>query len=101
MANKQQSCTPWKSASTAVGAVEDDGDILAPLKTVREKYLAKAAELDEKAFGDKTLLILRTAAHYRTMADCVNRVIGLVAEEDLAEQRGFLSDEGENDTAKA
>ena len=108
--------------------LEDDGDILAPLKKVRDKYTNRAAELDEKMPGSgasdaadiaKRSAMLKTAAFYRRMADCVQRIIGVVdvstlveatapidqtelilsdvaaQEEALAEQRGFLSDEGE------
>ncbi len=85
---KDASCTAWKSiAPTAVITEEDNGDILQPLKRVRAKYLAKAAELTEKAPGSgasdehdklKRRVMLSAAASYTRMAACVERLTGLL-----------------------
>jgi hypothetical protein len=85
---KDASCTAWKSiAPTAVITEEDNGDILQPLKRVCAKYLAKAAELTEKAPGSgasdehdklKRRVMLSAAASYTRMAACVERLTGLL-----------------------
>jgi hypothetical protein len=72
------SCSAWKSVATTVTAEEDAGDILKPLKRVRDKYIAKVAELEEKAYGDNRAKILELAASYQRMADSVGRIIGVI-----------------------
>ena len=65
--------------------LEDDGDILAHLKKVRDKYTHRAEELDGKAYGDNKEAIQRLAAYYRKMADAVQRVTGIVDVSTLVE----------------
>jgi len=91
VANKQAapSCTAWRSiAPVSVVELEDNGDILAPLKRVRDKYVAKADELKEKAFGENRAAILEAAATYIEMAELVGRLIyaidGATYEEPVA-----------------
>ena len=76
----------WKSVAPTAVSVSDDGDILQPLKRVRDKYIAKAAELKEKAFGDNRAKILEAAANYESMADSVGRLIGLIDVVTLVEE---------------
>ena len=78
MASNKPQQSAWKTAAPSTVTVADEGDILRPLKRVRDKYIAKAAELDAKAYGEHRELIKQTAAHYRTMADAVGRLIGLI-----------------------
>ena len=54
---------------------DDDGDILTLLRRLRDKYLAKAAETDEKAFGPKREQIKEAAERYRDAADAVGILI--------------------------
>jgi hypothetical protein len=76
------SLSAWKSvAPVAVDAAEDTGDIFQPLKRLRDKYLAKAAELKEKAFGDNRQMILEASERYSRCAASVDRLITVSAEE--------------------
>ncbi len=79
-------CSAWKSVAPTAVSVSDDGDILQPLKRVRDKYIAKAAELDAKAYGEHRELIKQTAANYESMADSVGRLIGLIDVSALVEE---------------
>jgi hypothetical protein len=72
------SCSAWKSVAPTAVSVSDDGDILQPLKRVRDKYIAKADELKEKAYGVNRVKILEAAESYTRMADSVGRLIGLI-----------------------
>lgn len=91
--NKPQKQT-LRAVELEQALVTDDGDILQPLKSVRDQYTRKAAELDEKAYGDNRTAIQRTAAHYRAMADRLQNIIGddyaLVADSEL----GRAEDDG-------
>jgi hypothetical protein len=70
------SCSAWRSvAPVAIDAVEDAGDILQPLKRTRDRYIAKAEELKEKAFGDNRQIILEASERYSRWADSVERLI--------------------------
>ncbi len=86
MASNKPQQSAWKTAAPSTVTVADEGDILRPLKRVRDKYIAKAAELDAKAYGEHRELIKQTAAHYRTMADAVGRLIGLIDVVTLVEE---------------
>ena len=64
---------------------DEDGDILLPLKRVRDQYTKHAEELDAKMPGPgasderdkiKRAKMLETAAEYRKSADAVQRIIG-------------------------
>jgi hypothetical protein len=64
---------------------DDDGDILLPLKRVRDQYTKRAEALDEKMPGTgasdpddvaKRSSMLKNAAFYRKAADAVQTVIG-------------------------
>ena len=84
MAPKKQTSggtTAWREVSPAAVIAEDEGDILQPLKRVRDKYNRKAEELKEKAFGDKRELILTAAESYSRMADSVERLITVMSDE--------------------
>jgi len=60
--------------------VDNDGDILLPLRRVRDQYLKKAAELKEKAFGDKREGILFASGRYTGYAHILS---DMIAEEEL------------------
>ena len=77
--------TQWKSVASTAVITEDNGDILLPLKRVRDKYTAKAAELKEKAFGDFREQILAAAESYTRSADRVQSVIGVMFLTDFVE----------------
>ncbi len=79
-------CSAWKSVAPTAVSVSDDGDILQPLKRVRDKYIAKAAELKEKAYGENRVKILAAAESYTRMADSVGRLIGLIDVSTLVEE---------------
>jgi len=73
---------------------EDDGDILLPLKRVRNLYTKRAAELDDNMPGigasdpddiAKRASMLKNADFYRKAADAVQTVIGVVHCQDLVE----------------
>ena len=83
MASNKPQQSAWKTAAPSTVTVADEGDILRPLKRVRDKYIAKAAELDAKAYGEHRELIKQTAAHYRTT---VGRLIGLIDVVTLVEE---------------
>lgn len=68
---------------------DGDGDILLVLRNVRDEYNCKAAELDEKAYGDNRAKIQAAAAAYRQAADNVQRLI-----DPTAEQRAEVYDLG-------
>ena len=64
---------------------DEDGDILLPLKRVRDQYTKHAEELDAKMPGPgasdeqdkiKRAKMLETAAEYRKCADAVQFIIG-------------------------
>ncbi len=80
------SCSAWKSVAPTAVSVSDDGDILQPLKRVRDKYIAKADELKEKAYGVNRVKILEAAANYESTADSVGRLIGLIGVSTLVEE---------------
>jgi hypothetical protein len=74
--------------------LEDDGDILAPLKKIRNQYVKRANELDEKMPGlgasdvadiAKRAAMLKVAAWYRKAADAVQFTIGVMRCEDFVE----------------
>jgi len=73
---------------------DDDGDILLPLKRVRDQYTLRAQALSEKMPGSgasddvdkiKRAKMLEAAAFYRKAADAVQTVIGAVRCQDLME----------------
>ncbi len=66
---------------------EDAGDILFPLKRVRDLYTKRATELDDKMPGigasdpddiAKRSSMLKNAAFYRKAADAVQFIIGVI-----------------------
>ena len=75
MAVKKQ--TEWNAAERET-VVIDSGDVLLPLKRIRDQYTKRAEELDSKAFGDNRVKILAQAAEYRRCAAAVQRGIGVV-----------------------
>jgi hypothetical protein len=73
---------------------DDDGDILLPLKRVRDLYTKRATDLDDKMPGSgasdpdditKRASMLKNAAFYRKAADAVQFIIGASHCQDLAE----------------
>ena len=58
-------------------ATVNDGDILAPLKRVRDQYLKRAERTQERAYGDKKAVLTEVAAGYRQSAEAVDRLIVL------------------------
>ena len=73
---------------------DDDGDILLPLKRVRDQYTKRVSELDDKMPGigasdpddvAKRSSMLKNAAFYRKAADAVQFAIGVIRCQDLAE----------------
>lgn len=79
------SSKPQKQTLRAVeheqALVTDDGDILQPLKRVRDEYLRRASDVEGKAYGgDNREAIQRTAAHYRAMAERIQNIIGTTTE---------------------
>lgn len=98
--------TPWKSVASTEVITEDNGDILMPLKRVRDQYATKADELKEKAFGDNRELILLASENYTRMADCVQRIIGVMSLNDFVDgtapvdqSETILSDSPDGDAA--
>ncbi len=95
MADKQ-ALTAWKTTAPTIEAATDDGDVLLPLKNARNKYVAKAAELREKAFGDNRAAILEAADNYTAMAEAVGRLIGVIS---AAPEESAPVDQTENITS--
>jgi|SRR5271166_4675265 len=84
MANKQ--LTSWKAVAQETAVIEDDGDILLPLKRLHDQYVHRAEELDHKAYGDNRAKIQAAAQRYRNAADSVQRLIGVVSTTDFVEE---------------
>jgi hypothetical protein len=94
MANNKQTLGGWKAAAKEAAVLEDDGDILMPLKRVRDQYIRRAVEIEEKAPGKgasdeedkaKRARMLEVAAGYRVAADAVQLCIGVIRCQDLVE----------------
>jgi len=73
---------------------DDDGDILLPLKRVRDLYMKRAAELDEKMPGigasdpddvAKRASVLKNADFYHNAANAVQFAIGVMRCQDFTE----------------
>jgi len=108
MAGKQ--LTAWKAVAQETAVIEDDGDILLPLKRLRDQYTRKAEEIDDKMPGKgasdekdkaKRQSMLRLAAFYRSVADSLQRLIGVASVTDFIEAPApvdqteeILSDDG-------
>ena len=86
MASNKPQQSAWKTAAPSTVTVADEGDILQPLKRVRDKYIAKAEELKGKAYGENRVKILAAAESYTRMADSVGRLIGLIDVSTLVEE---------------
>ena len=91
----------WRTVVEAsVDAIEDTGDILAPLKSLRAAYIRKADELAEKACGDNSVAIYKEAASYTKAAEAVGALIGSLHVAQLEESapidtsETILSDDG-------
>ena len=86
---------------------DEDGDILLPLKRVRDQYTKHAEELDVKVPGPgvsdpkdkiKREDMLEAAAEYRKCADAVQFVIGgLYNLADFPEQEGLVDQDPNGD----
>ena len=58
----------WKPETAGLDVTEDTGDILVPLKRVRDQYTARAMEFEK---ANKSHL----AAYYREQAENVGRLV--------------------------
>jgi len=86
MANDKSTAT-WKSAEREKAVIEDEGDILLPLKRVREQYIRRAEELDGKACGENRANIKEVAQCYRKAAYAVGLLIDATVDiSDLVEK---------------
>jgi len=87
MANKP---TQLRATEERESLYDGEGDILLPLKRVRDQYTKRAQELDEKAYGENLTKIQEATNNYRVMADQVQRLIGILDARDFVEAPALI-----------